>query len=136
MRRRPAPMAARTASSCCRSVPRASSRMETLAQPISSREATAPRSRYSVGPRGRVNLDDTSEIDAKLFGIARRRLLGEFFDDRLKLRVGLGSGYPRAEFERSPKIDVGILRDFPGKVDVSLAPLEARRHHAHNLVTF
>jgi len=54
MRIRPAPTAARTANSCCRSVPRASSKMETLPQPISSSDATAPSSRYKVGPSGRA----------------------------------------------------------------------------------
>ena len=54
MRIRPAPTAARTANSCCRSVPRASSKMETLPQPISSSDATAPSNRYKVGPSGRA----------------------------------------------------------------------------------
>ena len=42
---RAAPSAARTASSCCRCVPRASSRIDTLAHPINSSDATAPNSR-------------------------------------------------------------------------------------------
>jgi hypothetical protein len=45
MRVRRAPSAARIASSCCRCAPRASNRIDTLAHPISSNDATAPNNR-------------------------------------------------------------------------------------------
>ena len=54
IRTRPAPSAALTASSCCRCEPRTSRRIETLAQPTSSSDATAPSSRKSRGPIGRA----------------------------------------------------------------------------------
>ena len=54
MRTRAAPSAARTASSCWRCAPRTSSRIDTLAQPTSSSDVTAPSSRKSLGPIGRA----------------------------------------------------------------------------------
>ncbi len=51
MRPRLAPIAVRTANSCCRAVPRASSRIDTLPHPIASNRATALNSRYNVPPR-------------------------------------------------------------------------------------
>ena len=47
-RARPPPSAARTASSCCRAAPRATSRFATLTHAISSRKPTAPNSASSV----------------------------------------------------------------------------------------
>ncbi len=54
IRVRPAPSAARTASSCWRWAPRTSSRIDTLAQPTSRSDVTAPSSRKSRGPIGRA----------------------------------------------------------------------------------
>ncbi len=48
MRPRCAPIAARTASSCCRAAPRANNRIDTFPHPIASNSVTAPNSRYSV----------------------------------------------------------------------------------------
>ena len=42
------PHGGRTANSCCRAVPRASSRIDTFPHPIASNSATAPNSRYNV----------------------------------------------------------------------------------------
>jgi hypothetical protein len=43
-----APNAARTANSCWRAVPCASSRIDTFPQPIANSTATAPKSKYKV----------------------------------------------------------------------------------------
>ena len=77
IRPRPAPSAARTASSCCRCAPRASSRIETFAQPIRSSEATAPNSRYSVGPSGFAYSSTMLRRLTGTVGKARRRRLRE-----------------------------------------------------------
>src|SRR5580693_3012591 len=54
MRNPLAPTADRIANSCCRAVPRARSRIETLPQPMASSSATAPKSRNIVFFRSRV----------------------------------------------------------------------------------
>ena len=43
-----APIDARTANSCCRAIPRASNRIETLAHPITSSAITAAKSKTKV----------------------------------------------------------------------------------------
>ena len=50
IRMRLAPIAVLTANSCCRAVPRASSRIETFAHPMASSNITAANTRYSVPP--------------------------------------------------------------------------------------
>jgi len=88
MREPSAPIAERTANSCCRAVPRANSRIETFPQPISSNKATAASSRYNVPPISVYEVVIQSFYGhAEMLREMRRSLLRELLEERLKLRV-------------------------------------------------
>ena len=135
IRRRPAPRAARTASSCWRWVPRTSSRIETLAQPTSSSDATAPRSKIQLrAHRSREELDDAAEVDAERVWIACRCQLREFLEDWLQFGVRLRDGDAGLELQRRPVIDVRFEAGLERDIDVRFAPSEPRGHHADDLI--
>ena len=123
IRRRLAPIAARTANSCCRAVPRASSRIETLPHPIASSSATAPNSRYSVPPSclTKSSFSPTTWNSKVLVRKMLRRLLGELFDQRLKRRIGRLVGHSRLQ----PEPRRNTLA--PGPASLSAADTHRRR---------
>ena len=71
----------------------------------------------------------------KFFGIILRGLFCKFFQDGLEFSAGLGGCHSRAEFQRSSEIDMRVLRDMQREIDLSVAPFEARRHHADDLIS-
>ncbi len=85
---------ARTANSCCRAVARASIRIDTLPQPMSSKRATAPKRSVE---RSAELLDEVfveaDYVKPQFFGREMRgRFLFELLDERLESCVGLLHG--------------------------------------------
>ena len=116
MRPRLAPMAERTANSCWRAVARASSRMDTLPQPINNSKATAPKSSQSVPPSCLDEiLVQTHHVYTELLGgKVLRGLLGELLDQRLQRRVGLRMGHAGLESNSDIVTRVGSCVIFWG----------------------
>jgi hypothetical protein len=54
---------------------------------------------------------------SEFFGITLGGLFGAGFQYRLEFGTGLGGGNSRAEFQRSGKIDVRVLRDSQRETD-------------------
>ena len=79
-RTRLAPIEARTASSCCRAIPRASSRIETLAHPITKSAITATNRSTNVPEKW----PSTSSLSVTIATFrSRRKSLGSSFTKRL-----------------------------------------------------
>ena len=131
MREPLAPTAERIANSCCRAVPRARSRMETLPQPMASSSATAPKSKNLVLFGSRVY------VSAR----PRTLILNCFGEDFWGLPVellvkgpefALGGGHADAGLQldlRTVPMEL-IGCHFHRNEDVSTSPCEAHRHHA------
>ena len=67
-------------------------------------------------------------------GVAPGRLLREPLQDRLQVGVGVGDRDARFDAEVDAVVDVRLELDRQRRVEVGLAPPEARRHDAHDLV--
>ena len=141
-RPRPAPSAARTASSLRRVAPLASSRLATLAHAISSTSATAPKATETE----RCKPAPTSSRAKRLhgdgpFAIVDRRIFGQGGVDGLHSFAGLGQRGAAAQTSVDGE-PVNLERSLVGREDQRLpepgvvAIESAGREHADHLVGF
>ncbi len=134
IRRRPAPTAVLTANSCCRAVPRASSRIETFPHPITSSNITAPKSKYSVPPMERNDpVVQSLHMDPEDVGKILRHVIGELFHERLQRRVGCGMADARPQEQIDDRCAPRISQQLQREIDVAVIPSESRRRDAYDL---
>ena len=133
MRRLCAPTAARTANSCCRAVPCASSRIDTLPHPIASSRPTAPNSRYSV-PLISLSTHSLSpstctlKCSGKCFGIS----LANWSSSGCSAASAAWCFHARPQPEIDDTKVCRILRHLQRQIDIRVVPPKPRRRHAHD----
>ncbi len=142
-RARPPPSAARTASSCCRAAPRATSRFATLTHAISSRKPTAPNSASSVSRTSSTRRSASRLARTLIAAVGVRIFALERGSNRPQLA---GRALDRdAGFQSSERIEPVVVaaieqlagaRRGPHRGEDVVGPdvLEVARHHADDRV--
>ncbi len=138
-RPRPAPIAARTAISRRRAAPRVNIRLATLAQTISSTQATAPRKIRSGRRRSPTRSWRRGTASARQSTVVVRVFPLQPRRDHVEILLRLLHGQPRLD----PSDGTGVEAVSPRQARLlghqrnpGLAPIgesEARRHHSHHL---
>src|SRR5438132_3235185 len=136
MRLRGAPTAARTASSCCRTAPRANSKIDTFPHPIASSSVTAPNSRYSVPLMLLTThpLIEPLHFHLEEFGEMLGHVLGKLFEQRLQCSVRRMVGHTSLQEEINDIHFAWILGQLQRQVDIRDVPGESRRRNAYDLI--
>ena len=81
-----------------------------------------------------IYVDNAGHFHLEAVRIFCWRLLSKLLQNGLQLGACLRRLHPRAEFERSGKMDVWVLCNLQRNINVRGAPLKTRRHHANDLV--